>query len=128
MALRMKLLSVRVFLFKKVFFQEKKNNKKGLFPKNLGELYRASSAALASFSRSVSRVVGNGEAIAAMSGTNVEEQLVRSKFSSVSRLESFCFFSFWFNDVKSVLSKQYSLLRPGLRSRFLWPICLFREA
>ena len=83
----MKLLSVRVFLLKKVFQGKKNNNnKKGLFPKNLGELYRASSAALASFSRSVSRVAGNGEAIAAMSGTNVEEQLVRSKFSSVSRL------------------------------------------
>ncbi len=55
-----------------------------LFPKNLGELYRAQAAQTASFSRSVARVMTHGESIAALGGAAVEEQLVQQRFSGVS--------------------------------------------
>lgn len=55
-----------------------------LFPKNLGELYRAQAAQLASFAGAVSRVQTHAEAIAALGGAEAEEQLVARRFSGVS--------------------------------------------
>lgn len=55
-----------------------------LFPKNIGELYRAQAGAVGAFFRSATRAQTHGEAIAAMGGAPVEKQVVLSKFKAVA--------------------------------------------
>jgi len=54
-----------------------------LFPKNIGELYRAHSAAEGAYFKSVARVQSYAESIVALGGTAVEKSIVKDKFSSV---------------------------------------------
>ena len=55
-----------------------------LFPKNIGELYRAQAASVGAFYRSVTRTQTHGEAIAALGGSSVEKVQVLAKFGAVS--------------------------------------------
>ena len=55
-----------------------------IFPKNLGELFRAQAQSVGGYNRSVTRVATHGEAISALGGTQVEKNVVLKKFSFVA--------------------------------------------